>query len=46
MIVGCVLSIIPQFVSIYGLKLIVDLIVDGAAVAHVMYAVGFLVLLE
>lgn len=46
MIVGCVMSIIPQFVSIYGLKLIVDLIVTGTALAHVMYAVGFLVLLE
>lgn len=46
MIIGCVMSVIPQFVSIYGLKLIVDLIVDGTAVTHVMYAVGFLVLLE
>ena len=42
----CVLTIIPQFVSIYGLKIVVDLIVIQADVIEILGSIGFLVALE
>lgn len=46
MIFACLLSLIPKFVSIYGLKLIVDLIVDNKSIIEIVGLIVILVSLE
>lgn len=46
LLINCILSILPQFVSIYGLKIVVDLIVKESNIKNIIGVIGFLVVLE